>query len=266
MNMRNILAASLLCGIAFTLYAQQPVAPPPRPVNDAPANAEVLKLLRTGMPESVILNYIHAATSKFDTSIDALVVLKQAGATEAELIAIQTQGTAPADQPPAAAPADNGPSLAETMRFIQDKLNRSGKIAYVEFAQDSTNGAAGTVTFTYEISSVFADQNQCRLSMHMKETSNGRTTTDRNDGFSLRDVNDIVVIPYEQKETERLARNGHPELVITSTNPPLMALMTRHTDGRTYVLVFTDADLAGRVANAMQHAIELCGGGNKDKF
>jgi hypothetical protein len=29
---------------------------------------------------------------------------------------------------------------------------------------------------------------------------------------------------------------------------------------------FSDVDLANRVAKAMVHAIELCGGGNKDPF
>ena len=29
---------------------------------------------------------------------------------------------------------------------------------------------------------------------------------------------------------------------------------------------FTNADLANRVAKAITHAVELCGGGNKDLF
>jgi hypothetical protein len=261
MNMRNLFAASLFCGIAFTLSAQQQVTPLPRPANDAPANAAVLKLLQVGMPESVVLEKIRATTDRFDTSIDALVALKQAGATEGELKAVMAQGTAPP-----VTPADTGPSLGESMQFIQDKLNSIGKIAWVEFAQDSTNGASATVTFTYEISNVIADQNQCRISLHMKETSNGRTTTDGNDGFSLRDVQDIMVSPYEQFETKRLARNGNPELVVTSTNPPVTTLGMRRTNGHGYVLFLADADLADRVARAMQHAVELCGGGSKDKF
>src|ERR1039457_7002176 len=98
MKIRNLFLAGLLGGIAFTLYAQQPVAPPPRPSNDAPANAEVLKLLRAAMPESVVLDKIRATTDKFDTSVDALVALKQAGANDAELSAVLAQGAAPADQ------------------------------------------------------------------------------------------------------------------------------------------------------------------------
>src|ERR1039458_5876484 len=77
----HIAALTLLLFAAAAAVSQNAVAPPPRPANDAPANAEVLKLLRAAMPESVVLNKIHAATGKFDTSVDALVALKQAGAS-----------------------------------------------------------------------------------------------------------------------------------------------------------------------------------------
>ncbi|MGD0683021.1 MAG: hypothetical protein ABR990_13345 [Terracidiphilus sp.] len=266
MNMRNLLAASLLCGIVLTLSAQQTVAPPPKPVNDAPANVAVLKLLQVGMPESVVLDKIHAITDKFDTSIDALVVLKQAGATEAELKAIMAQGAAPADTQPAATPADTGPSLAESMQFIQDKLNNLGKVAFVEFMQDVNTGPVGTFTLTNEISNLVGDQNQCRISYHRKMTFNGKTTLDNNDGFSLRDVQDIVVKPWEQYQNEIFARNGTPNYTITSSNPPIILLQVRRPHGEENVVLFADADLADRVARAMQHAVELCGGGNKDKF
>jgi hypothetical protein len=137
MNMRNLFAACLFCGIALTLSAQQSVPPPPRPANDAPANAEVLKLLRQGLPERVVLHVIAATPGKFETSAAALAALKQAGASEAELSAILAKGAASAEQPPAAvvpaAPAASGPgpTLAETMKFIQDKLKEQGQVEFV---------------------------------------------------------------------------------------------------------------------------------------
>jgi hypothetical protein len=265
MNVRNLLAACIFCGVALTLSAQQPVAPPPKPANDAPANAAVLKLLQVGMPESVILDKIHAITDKFDTSVDALVMLKQAGATEAELKAIMAQGAAPDEQPPAT-PATSGPSLAETMHFIQDKLNDIGKIAYVAFVQDVSNGNTGTDTFINEIGNVVADQNQCRISYHRKASSNGSTYKDENSVFSLRDVQEIVVKPYEQFQTEFNAKYGHPNIICPSTSPSITVLILHRPHGEENFFFFADADLAERVAKAMLHAVELCGGGNKDKF
>src|ERR1035437_2212204 len=99
----ELACACLFCGFALTLSAQQSVLPPPRPDNDAPANAEVLKLLRKGVQERLMLHVISATPGKFDTSADALAALKQAGATGAELSAILAKGgAASAEQPPAA--------------------------------------------------------------------------------------------------------------------------------------------------------------------
>jgi len=266
MSMRNLLAASLFCGIAFTLSAQQPVAPPPKPANDAPANAAVLKLLQVGMPESVVLDRIHATIERFDLSTDALVVLKQAGATEAELKAVMAQGSATADTPPAAASSTSGPSLAETIQFIQEKMNDVGKVAWVDFLQDAKDGSTWTETFTTELNNVIVDQNQCRFSYHRKVTDNGETDSDQNYFFSLRDVQDIIVKPEEQNQTDWIAQNGKPNIIVTSTSPSIATLIVHRPRGEMNTFRFTDANLADRVAKAMQHAVELCGGGNRDKF
>jgi len=172
MNMRNLLAACLFCGIAVTLSAQQPVVPPPRPANDAPANAEVLKLLRQGLSERVVLHVIAATPGKFDTSADALATLKQAGADEAELSAILAKGAPSPEQPPAAvvpaapvaAPAASGSSLAETMKLIQEKLKDQGLVEFVE-----TVGVQNQPSVTIRISvrskddDVVADPAACTL-------------------------------------------------------------------------------------------------------
>jgi hypothetical protein len=85
--------------------------------------------------------------------------------------------------------------------------------------------------------------------------------------ISLRDVQDIVVKPYAQYQAELNAIHG-PKLVVPSTNPSMMALVVRTPNGfvKENFFLFTDTDLAGRVAKALTHAVELCGGGNKEPF
>ncbi|MGA3161547.1 MAG: hypothetical protein ABSC77_10040 [Terracidiphilus sp.] len=259
---------SILVLTAFSAaFAQIAVPPPPRPVNDAPANVAVLKLLQVGMPESVVLDKIRAITDKFDTSVDALIMLKQAGVTDAELKAILTQDTAPAQpaaQPPAAAPTTSGPSLAETMKFIQEKLNGIGKVAFVFSNQNKSNGSTWTETRTNEISNVVADQNQCRISYHRLAAAKGNTYKDENNVFSLRDVQQIVVKPEEQDQNDYEAKHGDPNILVTSTSPSITALMINRPHGEENFFLFTDANLADRVAKALTHAVELCGGGSKD--
>ena len=57
-------------------------------VSSDSANTDILKMLKAGLPESVVLAKIHRETGTFDTSTDALIALKQAGASEAILNAI----------------------------------------------------------------------------------------------------------------------------------------------------------------------------------
>jgi len=78
------------------------------------ANTDIVKMIQAGLPESVIVNKIHEGLGRWDTSVDALVALKQAGATGSELDAITTQPApspaplAAAAPPPASIPAFGG--------------------------------------------------------------------------------------------------------------------------------------------------------------
>jgi len=230
MNMKNLLAACFFSGLTLTLSAQQPVPLPPQP-------------------------------------------------------------------------AGSGPSLPVTMQFIQDKLNDLGQVSFVVFLQGTNQGNTWTATVTNEISNVMADPNQCRISYHWKGTdlaalpagevaprrkyvvsphiddfaeifplmmaaerrAGSQSYRDLDYVFSLRSVQEIVVKPWEQYGTERLARNGHPDTIVTSTSPPVTALVVRQAHGVENVFTFTDADLADRVAKAMLHAVELCGGGKSEE-
>ena len=290
MNMKNLLAACLFCGIALTLSAQQSVPPPPQPANDAPANAGVLKLLRQGLSARVVLHGIAATPGKFDTSAAALTALKQAGANEDELSAILAKGgAASAEQPPAAvvpaapvaALAASSPTLAETMKFIQVKLNDNNKTSWIDYAKPTRGAGSGWIdTVTHEFSSVVADTGQCRISYHIftkhsepyrwLATSDGRNNNGKNNkgediSFSLRSVQEIVVKPWEQYETEWLAKNGHPDATVISSAPATTALVVRQPHGVENVFTFDDAALADRVAKAMVHSVELCGGGKSEE-
>lgn len=175
--------------------------------------------------------------------------------------------TLSAQQPtPPPRPAENGPTLAATMQFIQDKLNDLGRVSFVEFFQDTNDGSTSTTTDTNEITNVFADPVQCRISYHRRTTEDGRLYKDVNSTFSLRDVQNITVMPHEKANNEWNAQQGRPNLITTSTNPPIAELSAHRPHGAEDYFYFIDADLADRVARALTHAVELCGGGNKEPF
>jgi hypothetical protein len=82
------------------------------PMKAQSANADLVKMVQAGLPEGTVVNKIHERAGQWDTSVDALIALKQAGATAAELDAL-TQAAAPATgprpaPPPATIPAFGG--------------------------------------------------------------------------------------------------------------------------------------------------------------
>ncbi len=193
MNMRNLLAASLLCGLALTLSAQQAIAPPPKPAAD-------------------------------------------------------------------------GPSLAVTMQFIQDKMNDIGKVNFVEFLQNTNDNSTFTSSWSNEVTKAVADPSQCKISFHWRVFKDGANTQDRDIWFTIRDVESIAIKPYAQYQTELDASLGNPNLITTSTNPPMTALLVNRPHNWSSLFPFTDPNLADRLAKALTHAVELCGGGNKEPF
>jgi len=250
--------------------------------------------LRAGMPESVVLDKIHAITGKFDTSASALITLKQAGATEAELKAVMAQGTMPTEQPSANTPTTSGPTLAESLKFIQDKVNQQGNIAYTETMTMSSGENYRTVFQSSLQSQIIAidpagglsvqDMTTATLTGMFGSTSSGTTTWQVN----FRDIDKLDVMSsadYKNSTAPTLVFQDSPqyyELLIHLTPGKTVRVHTEistcakgavsrkqsckptATDNNSGVvsLHFRDEDTANRVAKAMIHAIELSGGGN----
>lgn len=97
-------------------------------------NADVIKMVKGGLEESVVVAAIQSRPGNFDTSPDALIALHQAGVTKAELDAMLA-GTAGATQAAAAAPATPKlPSVAVTVGTATQPL----AIEHTQLAQTKT--------------------------------------------------------------------------------------------------------------------------------
>ncbi len=59
--------------------------------------------------------------------------------------------------------------------------------------------------------------------------------------------------------------SGAPEWSF-KIEPPIITLLVRKNTKETNVLRFSDEDMANRVAKAMLHAVELCGGSKPEPF
>ena len=94
---------------------------------------------------------------------------------------------------------------------------------------------------------------------------NGSSADNKDYDLDLKDVRTIVVMPQEQNQKQIDARSGHSAWS-SRIEPNIFTLIVRRAKGIDNVFLFSDEEMAGRVAKAMLHAVELCGGGNKEPF
>lgn len=175
--------------------------------------------------------------------------------TPVVLLAFAAAGMAQTAVPPPPKPADSGPSLAVTLQFIQEKVNSIGAVNWNAFA--ATSEAPHRTSVEVTIPSI--DPSSCTMSYRYQEppTSAGYTET-----LAFADVEDVTVGPWEQYiDRVNAAAN------VASTQPPTLYLAFNRPNKKGHMgLFFQDASLADRVAKAITHAVELCGGGNKEPF
>jgi len=161
-------------------------------------------------------------------------------------------------------PVDSGPSLETTMQFIQENA-AEGKLAYTASVSDaSQQGVEWSNKFMVEMSNLAADAGACRITYHWRAVENDKPIDDADYSLAFKDVKEIMVLSQEQNQNQVDSRNGHPDWNSRIT-PSLFALIAKRPRGVVNVFLFSDEGMANRVAKAMVHAVELCGGG-KDAF
>jgi|CZKF01.1.fsa_nt_gi hypothetical protein len=203
----------------------------------------------------------------------------------------------PANDAPVAAPAASGPTLAETMKFIQEKLKEQGLVEFVETVSvQNQPGVTIRISVRRKDDDIVADPAACTLhaagtyDQSMVTSAGGKTVATENQHsylsgtLAFKDVEKITVEHILDFSNRHFAESGHPEFTAAAATPVFFVelsaaktLFTRHetntignqapvvTDKplKEAGLVFRDEEMANRVAKAIIHAVELCGGGQK---
>jgi hypothetical protein len=168
--------------------------------------------------------------------------------------AFAQQAVAPLPQP-----AGSAPSLAETMQFLQTKLNEQGKMSWTTHYHDSADATNWTYAFIFETSKVVADAAACKVGYHYKITRDGTVTVDDDASFSLRDVQDLTLTTGDLRQNKNDTAAGHTTWD-AKVDPPVFDLIVRGQEKAEFYFFFFNEDTANRVTKAMGHAVELCGG------
>lgn len=194
----------------------------------------------------------------------------RAGRSRAGNSAAQEQSAA-AKLPAEGAAAVSAPesmSLAQAMKSIEAGLKGIGQIEFIAYATDD-RGYTAMKRISHEWSEVTADAGTCRLSYRWRATSDGQMFQDSVHALSLKDVREIAVITGEQAFQSDLTQAGHRELK-ARVEPGVFVLEARRASepGRRTVsdsFFFGDEESANRTAAALQRAVEMCGGGSKER-
>ena len=162
---------------------------------------------------------------------------------------------------PTPATTPNNATLQDAMRTLQSELSSIGTVSFTAFNRNTANGSASQYAAVNRVSNVVADPAQCRVSYHWTVWRNGAAQPLFDEGFSflLHDVTSVVVEPVSQVNTEGNAAGGHPNLIQTSTAPPMTALVVHMSSRRNY-FPFTNSVSADRAAETIGQAVKLCGG------
>jgi len=171
------------------------------------------------------------------------------------------------DVPPLPPLRGDAASLNDTLKFIEKKL--PGKVNYAVYAHDSITGADGLQKRSFELSDVSTDAGRCYLGFHFR-FDNGKNTgiVEKDYGVFLRLVEEITLTQWDQLLEQANAKAGHPEVSV-KVDPAVFLVVVRSKAGSPFASMtfnFYDEGLADRVAKALQHAVDLCGGGNQEPF
>jgi hypothetical protein len=150
--------------------------------------------------------------------------------------------------------------LKETMKEVQDGLNRVGAVSYTLNFHNSGTGEDKTVASKLEISQVSADPNSCFLIYEQREY---RGTVHRDSGYviELKSVKKVDVVTIEQEVKNSGVLIDHPGFTVQST-PPVFVVETikGEMDDRNAIL-FLNREQAEKIGKVLTRAVEGCGGG-----
>jgi tetratricopeptide (TPR) repeat protein len=157
---------------------------------------------------------------------------------------------------PAAAPS-NGPTLEETLDFIRNKIVEQGEVKYTVVLASQSTGETGSALFDTYYTNVTTDPAACQIRYHVKLLRNNKLISDMDIFYPYTAIESIQVVPLGQYAASTMT---NPDVFVQAVTPPAWNVMYRFAGNpQSGMLIFSDEDIANRVAKAMLHAAELCG-------
>ena len=159
---------------------------------------------------------------------------------------------------PALALAQSLAGLDETLNFIRDQIAQQGQVNIEVSNRDPSTGQSWVNQTTQEGSNLSVDVDACKINLHWRTVYNGKVDFDGDGWIPFRQVDHVTVLSLDDYFAHVNAGNGHSDWT-SQASPPMTVVTSVRSDGVENIFYFQDSDLANRVAQAMRHAVELCG-------
>lgn len=161
--------------------------------------------------------------------------------------------------------AAQSPTLDVTLGFIRDAVAQQGKLNFASTTRDPADGQSWDNQFTVEASNVTSDESQCTIGWHWVSTVDGKSAQDLDAEVDFKIVTSATITSLDDDIARLNASDGHAAWV-SQMRPPIAVLLVRKSNGHANTVDFSDRDLAERVAKAVRHAADLCGGTKSEPF
>jgi hypothetical protein len=221
------------------------------------------------------------------------------------VVVIASAALAQKEVPSPPKPTDDGPSLEVTLKFIQEKMNDQGAVGYgltrsnlpgVTFrtfyrmsgvVADATTCSLHKIETTNTRIEVATENGYLESGKPVMGDDLIRQSLDTST-ISLRDVESLRVESRQDGANRQSAERGYPDVTFTvapqvfdlvlMASRPAFSFHNVITIGKQPPktvdpplakedhLFFREEETAKRLAKAITHALELCGGGNQDPF
>ncbi len=171
---------------------------------------------------------------------------------------------ADAQKAKARAQSGDGPPLTDTMAFIGQTVTNQGAVTWQGYVHDGAAGTDWNYQRTLSFSNFNPNVDSCILSYHQK-TVNADGASEGDYGFDFHQVQTVKISTLEEFYATQDAKAGHPQYT-SQMHPEVYTLLVIRGNGTWNEIEFYDQDQATRVAKAVMHAVDLCGGGQKSPF
>ncbi|HLZ13392.1 MAG TPA: hypothetical protein VKP58_12465 [Candidatus Acidoferrum sp.] len=179
--------------------------------------------------------------------------------------------------------AARDPTLSDTLRFIEQKLNTEASVSYEVRVSHSESDRDFSLRQSSQVVDAYGNPTTCQLRYRTLETDNGKPSSDWKKIISFRRVQKIEELSAQTKwqqvednytrEINLHRDNLHSDAVqheprsIVTLTTDVTVLRVKYPGGQVAgEIEFSDGEIADRVAKAMNHAAELCRPINKEPF